>query len=130
MEPLPPRVAAPSLKKSPSQPQSHSRPGSNSFTSNTLTPGSSMTLSRSFTTAAVSSHLSTRFQKRGSGNSSSFHSSDDSGFSNESGSLRPPVNPDADYSDDDLNGVAGSQRQDPPHKTPQNCYKKKEKVYK
>nr|XP_045623993.1 pneumococcal serine-rich repeat protein-like [Procambarus clarkii] len=106
MEPLPPRVAAPSLKKSPSQPQSHSRPGSNSFTSNTLTPGSSMTLSRSFTTTAVSSHLSTRFQKRGSGNSSSFHSSDDSGFSNESGSVRPPVNPDADYSDDDLNGVA------------------------
>ncbi|XP_071525740.1 LOW QUALITY PROTEIN: uncharacterized protein IRSp53 [Panulirus ornatus] len=106
MEPHPPRVSAPSLKKSSSQPQSHSRPGSNPFTpSNSLTPGSSMTLSRSFTTAAASSHLSSRFQKRGSGNSSSFHSSDDSGFSNESGSLRPPVNPDADYSDEDLNGV-------------------------
>ncbi|XP_042213406.1 serine-rich adhesin for platelets-like isoform X2 [Homarus americanus] len=107
MEPQPPRVSAPTLKKSPSQPQTYSRPGSNSFTSSSsLTPGSSMTLSRSFTTAAASSHLSTRFQKRGSGNSSSFHSSDDSGFSNESGSMRPPVNPDADYSDDDLNGVA------------------------
>lgn len=101
----PPRVSAPTLKKSPSQPQPHSCQGSNSFTSSSsVTPGSSMTLSRSFTTTAASSHLSTRYQKRGSGNSSSFHSSDDSGFSNESGSLRPPANPDADYSDEDLNG--------------------------
>ncbi|XP_063599308.1 uncharacterized protein LOC134775688 isoform X3 [Penaeus indicus] len=104
LEPPSARVSAPTIKKSTSQPQPHAKSGSNPFTSSgSLTTGSSMTLSRSFTTGAGSSHLSTRFQKRGSGNAS-FHSSDDSGFSNESGSIRPPMNPEADYSDDDLNG--------------------------
>ncbi|XP_068249790.1 uncharacterized protein IRSp53 isoform X2 [Palaemon carinicauda] len=98
------RVSISTLKKSPSQPSTHVRSSSNHFTSSLTSSSSSMTLSRSFTNAAASSHLSTRYQKRGSGNSSSFHSSDDSGFSNESGSLRPPVNPEADYSDDDING--------------------------
>ncbi|KAK7071755.1 hypothetical protein SK128_016171 [Halocaridina rubra] len=115
LDPVPgARVSMSIMKKSPSQPQ-HLRSNSNqftgsSFTSSTTTSTSSMTLSRSFTNAAASSHLSSRYQKRGSGNSSSFHSSDDSGFSNESGSLRPPANPEADYSDDDITGFVHPER--------------------
>ncbi|KAK8395636.1 hypothetical protein O3P69_005622 [Scylla paramamosain] len=100
--PHPPRVPAPTLKKSPSlHSHSHSSIPPHS-TSSGLTRSYTTVASSSTSSTASSSHASTRFHKRGSGNAS-FHSSDDSGFSNESGvgSHRPPPNPEVDYSDDD-----------------------------